>query len=159
MQKFIATSSIFLIVTLLFLGCGKDNPVAPQEPEHLGAEGCVIKQGDVEVVRAEKGKVTGGLVVEERVQSPALGFYLIAKDGKLFNPESEEYLFSWTSKKPDIADAVQYETGGAWNFHVKGFDVGQTSIVFKVLHGDHDDFVSLDIPIQVTPGSGGGLGK
>ena len=159
MHKFAATSSVLLMTMLLFLGCGKDNPVAPDEPEHLSAEGCVIKQGDVEIVRAEKGKVTGGLVIEERVQSPTLSFYFIAKDGKLFQPEGEEYLFAWTSKKPDIADIVQYETDGAWNFHIKGFDVGQTSIIFKALHDDHDDFVSLDIPVQVTPGSGGGLGK
>ena len=160
MQKFTNIGLFLVILALLFSGCGKDdNPVAPEKPDHAEAVGCVIKQGDAEIVRAEKGAVTGQFTIQERVQSALMSFYLIAADGALFRPEEAEYLFAWESKNSDIADIIQYETDGPWEFRVKGFDPGQTGVVFKVLHGDHEDFVSLDIAIQVSEGAGGGLGK
>ena len=160
MKRITIICTSLMIMFLLFAGCGKDdNPVGPEDSDHVEAVGCVVKQGDVEVARAEKGAVTGQFIVEERVESALLSFHVIAEDGSLFQPDVEENLFAWESKRDDIADAIQYETDGDWGFHIKGFETGQTSIVFKILHGDHDDFVSLEIPIQVTASAGGGLGK
>jgi len=160
MQKTKLSSFILLLLFVLFWGCGKDStPTGPEQPTHIEAAGCVIQQGETEIARAEKNAVSGQFILEERVQSPLLGFYLIADDGKLFRPDSEEYIFAWKSKKPQVADAIQFETDGDWNFHIKGFEAGQTSIEFKVLHGDHEDFVSLEIPVQITASAGGGLGK
>ena len=160
MKKNSILKVLLLAMAMFMANCGKDNnPVGPEEPDHAEAVGCVIKQGDAELVRAEQGSVTGAFSVEERVESPLLNFYLVAEDGVLFRPEEEGYVFAWESKRPDLADVIQRETDGLWGFHVKGFEAGQTSLVFKVLHGDHDDFVSLDIPIQITEGAGGGLGK
>lgn len=160
MQNLTISSLFFLMLMLLIAGCGKDdNPAGPTDNEHVEAVGCVVKQSDVQIVRAEKGAVTGQFIVEERVQSPLYNFYLIAEDGALFQPDDNEYILAWESKKPDIADAIQFQTDGPWGFHIKGFEAGQTDIILKVLHGDHEDFVSLDIPVQVTAASGGGLGK
>ena len=160
MKKTILSIFMLLILSALFSGCGKDsNPVAPQQPGHIEAAGCLIKQGETEIARAEKGAVTGVITVEERVQTPLLGFYLIADDGTLFQPTDKNFLFAWQSKKPQIADAIQFETDGDWNFHIKGFEAGQTSIEFKVLLNNDEDFVSLQIPVQVSANSGGGLGK
>lgn len=149
-----------LMLALLFTHCGKDsNPVDPSDSDHLEAVGCVVKQGDVEVIRAEKGAVTGAFTVEERVQSSLYNLYLISESGALFQPEDDDYVFAWESKNPQTADIIQFETDGLWGFHVKGFDPGQTSLVLKVLHGEHEDFVSLDVPVTVTASTGGGLGK
>lgn len=147
------------LIVLLLAACGKDsNPVNPQNhDEHTKAVGCVIKQGAAELVRAEKGKVTGTLTVKERTETPVLQFFLIAEDGDLFQPTDEEYTFVWEAKKSEIADVIQYQTDGRWGFRVKGFDTGATTIAFQVLHGDHADFVSLDLPVTVIPDSGGGL--
>ena len=149
---------IFAAVFLLAFGCGKDdNPLDHKENEHADAVGCVIKQDDIELARAEKGTVVGSFQLLENVQTPLLNFYLITDDGDLFRPEGEAFSFAWESKRPDIADAIQLQSDGDWNFHLKGFSSGSTTIKFKVLHEGHDDFVSLDIPTTVAAGSGGGL--
>jgi hypothetical protein len=158
-KKYYSIAYFGILISLVFLNCGKDdNPVEPgHEEEHAEAVGCVVKQGEIELARAEKGVVTGSFQLEENIQSPLLNFYLIADDGDLFRPEDEEYSFAWQSMQSGIADAIQFQTDGPWNFHVKGLSAGSTTIVLKVLHGDHEDFVSLDIPIVVGAGSGGGL--
>ena len=155
-------SSFIIFASTLFIlgGCGNDsNPANNNHDEHAHAEavGCVVQQDDVELVRAEKGVVVGSFEVQENMESPLLNFYLVAEDSDLFRPEGEDFSFAWESKNSGIADAIQYESEGEWNFHLKGLSEGATSILFKVMHDDHDDFVSLDIPITVAPESGGGL--
>jgi hypothetical protein len=152
---FIISASLMLV---LLAACSKEsNPVKPSaQDKSTNAAGCVIKKADVEIVRAEKGKVTGTLTVRERAETVALQFFLIAENGSLFQPEDEAYIFFWESKKADVTDAIQYETDGRWAFRMKGFSAGSTTIAFKVLVDDQTDFVSLDIPVTVTPDSGGG---
>lgn len=151
---------ISLALTLL-LSCGKDsNPVKSGDDDSLTrAVGCVLKQADTELIRAEKNKITGTISIKERTETPLLKLYLIDKDGKLFQPEETEYSLAWEVDQIEIADVIQYKVDGSWGFHIKGFDTGSTFAVFKILHIDNTDFVSLEIPITVTPDSGGGLGK
>lgn len=141
----------------MFTGCSREkNPVSDHDHgEHTRAVGCVIKLNENELVRAEKNKVTGSLSVKQRTETPAMQFYLIAEDGDLFQPTEQEYVFAWESKHPEIADIVQYQIDGRWGFRIKGFQAGNTVFIFKVLHGDHADFVSLDIPVTVTSDGGG----
>jgi hypothetical protein len=147
----------------IFLACGKDsNPVKSGDDEKdspINAVGCILKQADTEVIRAEQNKITGSISVKERTETPLLKLYLIAEDGKLFQPEQVEYSLAWEVEKMEISDVIQYQTDGRWGFHIKGFDAGSTFVVFKIVRSDQTDFVSLDLPITVTPDSGGGLGK
>ena len=152
-----------LIYKLLIVGglailvsCSKnENPVAP-EPGGLNAVGCVIMQGEADIVRADKDGIKGGFAIEERVQSPMLSFYLIDKNGTLFQPDDEKLLLAWDVRNQMIADFIQYQTDGVWNFRLKGFEAGNTVVNFKVMG---DDFESLDMPIRVIQSSGGGLAK
>ncbi len=153
MKYFITLSSAILVSFMLMTGCGKDSPVAPGD-DGLNATGCVIKAGDVEVIRAEES-VTGEFLLKERVQSGLLSFYLVDNKGKLFQP-SDDYILAWTVKNQMLADVIQYKADGAWNFRLKGFEAGSTSVSFTIMDGD---FESLDIPIQVAKSSGGGLNK
>ncbi|RPI00850.1 MAG: hypothetical protein EHM72_08055 [Calditrichaeota bacterium] len=154
---------LILLSVAIFLACGKDsNPVKSGDDENgsiIKAVGCVLKQADSELIRAEKNKITGNISLKERTETPLLKLYLIAEDGKLFQPEEGEYSLAWEVDKMEIADVIQYEADGRWGFHIKGFDTGSTFVVFKIVHADQTDFVSLDLPITVTPDSGGGLGK
>lgn len=146
---------LLLAALVLLTGCGKDdNPVAPGQ-DGLNAVGCVIKAGDEEVIRAEKN-VTGEFLLEERVESGVLSFYLVDKNGVLFQPTDETYLLAWTVHNQMLADVIQYEADGAWNFRLKGFEAGTTSVSFRIMD---DEFESLDIPITVAASSGGGLNK
>lgn len=155
MSRFSISIGAAAFAALLLLGCSKEkNPVSDHET-HTRAVGCVIKLNEVELVRAEKGTVTGALSIKARVESPVMQFYLIAEDGDLFQPVEEEYVFAWESKHPEIADAVQYQMDGRWAFRLKGFAAGNTTLTFKVLHGDHADFVSLEVPVTVTADGGG----
>mgnify|MGYP006278010721 CR=1 FL=1 len=150
---------LVLGLMVFFTGCGKDdNPVEPEDHDkHAEAVGCVVMQEDMELARAEKGTVSGELVVQALTETPVLNLYLVAEDGDLFQPEEDEYTMAWDSQDPSIADLIQYQADGKWGFRLKGLDVGNTSISFVVMHGDHEDFVSLAIPVKVEPNGGGGL--
>lgn len=155
MQRITDLICISCLALFFFASCGTDkNPVSPNDAANLG-NGCVVKQGDVQVVRAEGDSVTNNFFVQENTQSPLLSLYLIDSKGKEFQPEAQEYLLMWQSQNPGVADVVQYQTDGAWNFHVKGFDMGTTSVVLKILKGQEEKFVSAPLPVQVTENSGG----
>ncbi|MBN1466315.1 hypothetical protein JXA02_11165 [candidate division KSB1 bacterium] len=148
---------VLSFILLFLISCGKDdNPVTTEDhDEHAEAVGCVIKQSDLELVRAAQGQLTGSFSVNENTESAMLSFFLVAQDGDLFQPEEDHFVLSWTSADPQIADIIHYEQDGAWNFRIKGLDAGSTMLQFKVLHGDHADFVSLDIPVNVSEDGGG----
>jgi len=145
---------VFLFV--LITACSKDdNPVGPEPSDGLSARGCVILQGDVEIVRAEQS-VSGVFTGQERVQSDLLSFYLIDQNGDLYQPTTEDYVLAWDVVDHRIADFIQYKVDGDWNFHLKGFEAGETKVSFKIIG---DEFESLNIPIIVAEGSADGLEK
>jgi len=56
----------------------------------------------------------------------------------------------WSVTDGSIAEVEQHSEDGKWNFHIKGKKLGTTAIEIKIMHGDHADFVSKPIPIEVT---------
>lgn len=154
MLKFMLNVLFGFALCLLGAGCSRDtNPVSDSHTDHDHAEavGLLISSGGVEFVRYEKGQVSGELQVKNGDMTPLLTITFIAEDGDLFQPEGEEYTLKWEVENPDIADIVQHAEDGAWRLHVKGMATGSTSVVFKIFHGDHADFVSLPIPVRVLP--------
>ena len=49
----------------------------------------------------------------------------------------------------------QHDEDGAWAFHIVGLEEGETTLVLKILHSGHADFVSKEIEIHVEEGGPG----
>lgn len=141
------------IVAVLLSGCSDDNnPVSDNDTDHDHAEavGFVITTSGVEVARYEQGQVTGAFQVAAGEMTALLTITFIAEDGDLFQPEEDHYKLDWDVADTNIADVDQHEEDGKWRFHIAGLSAGSTTVVFKILHGDHADFVAQSIPIEVT---------
>lgn len=145
--------TVAVLALSLIMGCSNDsNPVKDDDTDHDHAEavGCVISSSGVELARYEEGAVTGSLNVKVGETTPLLSISFIAEDGDIFQPEDDAYSLAWEVADADLAKIIQHDEDGKWLFHLSGIATGNTEITFKVLHGDHADFVAKPIPVQVT---------
>ncbi|MBN1479612.1 hypothetical protein JXA70_05020 [candidate division KSB1 bacterium] len=154
MRKFMLTlfcGAALLIFTIT--NCSRDkNPVSNSDTDHDHAEavGLIISANGVGLIRYDKGQVSGELNVKKGDMTPLLTIQFIAEDGDLFQPQGDDYTLSWDVADAAVADVIQHDEDGKWRLHVRGQSSGSTTIVFKIFHGDHADFVSEPIPIRVT---------
>jgi len=149
-NRYLRLLPILALTLFMTMGCDKDNPVEPDDhdEEHAEAEGLIIKNSGAEIVRYEKGNVTGEIEVDEGEMTALLLVKFINLEGALFVPEGDEYSMQYEIADTSIAGVVQH-AGEDWEFHIKGKEHGETTIVLKIFHGDHADFISKPIPIHV----------
>ena len=81
-----------LCIALVAAGCGDDdNPVdAHHGEEHAEAIGLIIRDSGAEIVRYEKGQVSGEIDVGHGKETALLSVRFIAEDGDLFTPHTED---------------------------------------------------------------------
>ena len=158
MLRNITALSTALLFPLL-AGCGDDaNPVDPEphDEEHAEAVGLVIRSSGDELVRQENGEVEGVIEVGHDRETPLLTVRFIAEDGDLFQPHAEDgFSLGWEIGDETIAEVEQHELDGPWAFHIVGLGEGETTLVLKILHSGHADFVSKEIEIHVEEGGPG----
>ena len=151
--------SLALLVLVLFMvACGDDNPVDPDINDEIHAEawGLVIFTSGQEIIRYENGEVEGQIDVGHGKETSLLSVRFIAEDGELFTPDpAGGWSLAWDIADESVASVEQHEEDGAWNFHIVGLEEGQTTVAFKINHGDHADFVSKEIAIDVVESSSG----
>ena len=156
MFKSIFAFSIFALASFI-AGCG-DNPVDNDHEEHAGAEavGLILRDSGTEIVRVENGQVTGEIEVGHGLETALLSVRFIDEDGDLFTPDADDgYALDWEIADESIAEVEHHEEDGAWSFHIVGLEEGQTTIVIKISHEGHADFVSKEIEIHVEEGGPG----
>ena len=160
MLRITALSSALLF--LFLTGCGDDaNPVDPEphDEEHAEAYGLVIISSGDEIVRQQDGEVEGVIEVGHDLETPLLQVYFLDEDGDRFRPHAEDgYSLGWEIGDETIAEVEHHEEDGAWAFHIVGVGVGETTLVLKIDHSGHSDFVSKEIEIHVEedgPGQDG----
>ena len=157
MLRIISTASL-LLALLLFAGCGDDdNPADPHAwDDHAEAFGLVILSSGEDLVRQEKGVVEGEIEVGNGLDTPLLTVRFLAEDGDRFVPDADDgYGLDWEIGDESIAEVEHHEEDGPWAFHIAGLEEGQTTLVIKLNHNDHADFVSKDIEIHVEEGGPG----
>ncbi len=139
-------------------GCDSDNPVdGTTDQAHADAFGLVVYSSGAEVVKLEKGVVTGEIEVGHGKETPLLTVRFLDEAGQTFTPHDELSL-AFQMSDETIAKIDRHADDGQWNFHVVGLAEGETSLVIQLLHGDHADFVSSGLPVHVEEGGPGGDG-
>ncbi len=156
-MKIINTSKwiiLFSIITILFFtACSDDsNPVDTHESDHDHAEaaGLIVSLGDQELVSYKEGTVTGSFAITTGQTTDKLTIQFIAEDGDIFTPEGDHYAFVWEVGNTAVANILQEDSYGKWEFAISAIAAGQTTVIFKIFHEDHADFVSPEISITVA---------
>lgn len=146
---------IMLLLSIVVVGMSScsDNPASTTPAqEHVEAFGLVIYNSGAEVVRYEKGIVTGEIEVAEGEDTPLLTVRFLDEKGNVIASDKladKAFSLQWVVANTAIADVERHESDGKWNFHIAGKTEGQTSIKIQLLHNDHPDFTSKEIPIHV----------
>lgn len=143
----------FLTLIIFTISCEED-PIAPQE-EHLKAIGMVFYSSGIEVARIVKGITDDTLSVTTDGLSDHLDIKFIdEEENEVPPPSTETQTLAWEFEDNSIADIWQHEgEEGYFAFHLQGLQAGETNIEFFVMHNDHSDFRSGNIPIKVIDDS------
>lgn len=140
-------------LALTFSACGDDdNPVNTDSDgdTHAGAFGVQIISSGQELARNQNREVSGEIEVGHEKATALLTVRFISEDGDIFTPDADAgFSLSWKVADETIAEVEQHAEDGVWSFHIVGVANGHTSVVIKLNHAGHTDFVSLEIPIHV----------
>ncbi len=154
MQRYVTLMLCILALVFVLPACSDDDSPIEGDDDHFEAVGLFLRQNGQEVVRVENNQVTGAIALEESELSSLISINFLLEDGGDGTPEDEGHSLGWEIADTDIAEIVQHDDDGKWRFHVRALEHGNTTIVFRLLHNDHADYVSPPIEIQVTEGEG-----
>ena len=148
----LATLAVLVVFTA---GCS-DNPVdTGDQPvcDHIDADGLVVEHddgGDIETLASQwQGNVVGEIELDEGEPLAGLRITFLDADSAriVVDPECVDHALGWTIADTNI---VQAEHGDErWSVDLVPRAAGETTIRFRVVHGDHPDFTSLAFDIHV----------
>jgi hypothetical protein len=144
---------------LWLASCSGENPAkdSPFECDHVDADGVELTQGNVTFNRQFNGENTGGLAVPagETVSGIEVTFLEEDRvDGNLvaapieIDPACPQALAVMVDD-PSIAQASP-SVDEPWRFQLQGLQEGETTLQVAIVHADHNDFLSLPVPVSVT---------
>ncbi len=156
-KTFERTLATLAVLTLLAAGCGKEDPISPEE-EHFEAEGLVLIDSGHRFFRYFRGEIDSGdgrvdvLEVPHGQLTPHWSIRFLDADGDEMAPPSGEGLsFSWVIADPSVVEVFQDEGDeGKFEFHLRGLEDGETTIVLQISHEGHVDFRTQPIPVHVV---------
>lgn len=152
-----------LPVNIMFWGCKEEsNPITDQQP-HFEPEGWLIRDATLKpilvVFQGVIQKTWNGESVDTvfkaplNALSPHYSVRFLSASKEILNPPSgSEYslgfLITDTSKLAAVKDSPT-----DWAFHLKGKQIGQTTIELRLLHGNHADVITPKIPVKIEEDS------
>lgn len=143
-MQFLSRASIMIIlVTLVFSGCKKSD-----HDDHLDIGGFRILMNN-EVVAQQTGTVVTGQISLDRGQtSGVMTVEFRDPEGNVLNITDNDLYLQVTSSTTSVA-STQQVTGSKWSFQVVGLSPGQSSLTISLMHGNHADFESRPITVNV----------
>ena len=131
-------------------------PIPVHVEEEFAAEGLVLIESGVRFFRYFQGTIDSGdgRVSELEVPiglTPHWGIKFLDENGdEIDPPDDPEFTLGWTIADPGVLEVVQDEgEEGSFEFHLRGLQKGETTIVLKVNHDGHTDFTTQPIPVHV----------
>ncbi|MCB0730677.1 MAG: hypothetical protein KDC88_06560 [Ignavibacteriae bacterium] len=142
---------ILLIITISFFSCKDDDPITPAE-DHFEAIGTVIYDATgalaVSILRGETNdtlRITNG----ERSDHFDVKFY-DDNENIVDPPNNEHTKLSYEIGDSTFASWWQHEgEEGGFEFHLDGKKVGKTTLQLFIVHENHNDYRSGEIPLVI----------
>lgn len=143
-MKFLSRASIMIIlVTLVFSGCKKSH-----HHDHLDIAGFRILMNN-EIVAQQTGTVVTGQISLDRGQtSGAMTVEFRDPEGNVLNITDNDFSLRVVSSTTSVA-STQQVSGSKWSFQVVGVSPGQSNLTISLMHGNHADFESRPITVNV----------
>ena len=142
---------LFSFVGVLFYsGCSDDDPVAPAE-DHFEAIGVYLSTSGIKVASILRGVTSDTLVAPAGGLSDHLEVQFYNEDEEIIDPPtSSDHSLAFEIGDTSIAGIFQHEgEEGGYEFHLRGKKAGVTYIELFIMHEDHSDFRSGEIPVRV----------
>ena len=154
MHTFIKNSLFFFIIISLavsVISCSDDNDDINDPKEHFEAIGTAVYDATgAEVLRILRGTATDTLVTKVGVLSDHFDVKFINDDENIVNAPNDDE----TTMGIDVSDTnlleIEQDEPGAFEFHLMGKAIGETSIEIKILHAGHADYRSGLIPVRIV---------
>lgn len=137
-------------------GRGDGNDVC----EHVDADGIQLTQGTATLNEQFQGLNTGEieLVAGQTIADIVVTFLEEERVNGQPEPAAIEFApeclvdfaLGFTIENETIIAALA-ATDGSWEFSLQGLQEGSTTLRVALMHGDHNDFLSLAIPVTVSP--------
>jgi hypothetical protein len=140
-----------VLAATMIVGACSDDPVGPDE--HAEAEGLLLRLNGVTVASYDEGSWTGQLEVTVGMETAHIDVVFVDHDGTAIATDDEVYLEVVVASEA-IAEFEQ-DTPGEFGGHLHGVAVGETTAVFRLMHGavgsGHADFETSGVTVRVNP--------
>jgi len=157
-QSYYRTAShliLILTLTLFISSCSEDSQIN-NTSEHFEAEGTLFLDGSrapyLQIFRgtidpAFKTRFTAPL---NNLSDAFIVKFLSPEKKELNPPTSSSIKLTWKIDDASFVEVYQHEgEEGGYEFHLRGKKTGTTFIEFYLTHGDHSDYRSGKIPVEV----------
>jgi len=151
MPRMLTTMMLALGLALGFTACD-DNDDSHDE-HHLEAFGVALVQGSDTLAMSTSGEaseVEGRLDLQVAQARGPILLHFLDEEGHWFRPEADpdgEHAFALTHEATAFTTTLD---AGNWSFTATGGTAGASTLVVRVLHEGHDDYVSPALPVLVT---------
>ena len=152
------TLPLFVFIIFLLNSCSEEHSHGPGE--HFEAEGALFLDGSrAPYLQIFRGQVDPAFKTTFKAPLNNLSDAFIVKfldaDKKEKNPPTDPSVrLTWKIANTDIVEVYQHEgEEGGYEFHLRGKKTGTTTIEFYLTHGDHSDYRTGTIPVEVVKDS------
>jgi hypothetical protein len=149
MKRFM--TSLAFVTLLLIAGCSSESDPVTPPADHFQPEGITILSGGDTLVSYFRGIVRAGDTLKAPAGnnlSPHWNIRFMDGNRRPLTPPASTHRLGWIIANNGVAE-VYRDPGDEWDFHIRGKESGVTTIVLRVLHGDHADFTTSAIPVLV----------
>jgi hypothetical protein len=120
------------------------------EHEHENAVGCKLVLDGVDVVIADGSNITGSLNLITGTTTGLISVWFLSPDGDWFQPEEDRYTLGTTIAGSSFT--LDTNVGERWQFSATGTSVGEGQLQLRLMHEDHADFTSPQLPVNTVNG-------
>jgi hypothetical protein len=145
-KTLLARTALVLAATASVSACDGDG-TGPDDDHHEAVGMVITNQSNTVLASVNAARqVTGGLAVQAG-QGQHLAVWFVDEDGERFQLDDDEHTLAWTVANEAIATLDAHDG----HYDLDGVAAGSTTVVFRIMHGNHSDYDSPAIPITVTP--------
>ncbi len=134
---------------LLVAGCDHDHD-HDHECGHIDPDGLVVARDGGAVAHQWQGDVSGGIGLTAGAATDFAVTFLAPDSTRItIDEDCEGYRLGWTIADTSIVQGSAV-VDGPWAVSLAGRQPGATTMRLRLMHGDHADFTSLPLPVQVA---------